>query len=209
MASRGGRDRLGRQAMYWLGMCLVQRGLAKEAELWFDRARRAGCSSDLHAQILMGLAQAAILQGHHEQALHYYQELLRNHAGDCDQAQVLAAMYRCHLEESNSVAAARVLRELNDRHPDSPFTQGLASRPDPGITYTVQAGAFLQEMRARDLTRQLKQRGFDCLISRRNTRKGILHVVQVGAFSQRPSAEKRVQELRAAGFSAAVRTTAP
>jgi len=76
-------------------------------------------------------------------------------------------------------------------------------KPQPGVMYYVQTGAYSNKANADAQYYKVKAAGFDAIIKK----SGNLYRVQVGAFSVRANAEALAAKVKAAGFDTYITTT--
>jgi rare lipoprotein A len=82
----------------------------------------------------------------------------------------------------------------------------VASPPGPGTVFTVQVGAFVDDMAASALRRALEEAGFEAGVSRAEVNGQVVYRVRAGRFTARPDADAHAARLARSGYRGIVVT---
>lgn len=154
----------------------------------------------------LGLGDTYFLRGDFIRAESYYQELINSNPRTELKPQVYYRLSQIGFKKGDTGIGREYADKLKDNFPLNPelrLNKNLYILADStsDVYYTVQVGSFSNSTNARNLTRELTQKGFPAYIEETNFgRGGITYRVRVGKFHSRQEAIELENKLSAGGY---------
>lgn len=158
----------------------------------------------------------AVLTENGQQAVSIYQNFVENYPSNTYADAALYRIYSYYYALGLYDTAAKVLKNLTDKYPDSPYIKMAKSQEEnieealtesvvqnqnqipnepTKFRFTVQAGAFVNLENARNLKSDLEADGIYCELKEKNVGGTIFNVVYAGRFDRRDEAEKFLRQI--------------
>lgn len=96
------------------------------------------------------------------------------------------------------------MRKIKKEFPSSIESSKLTDLKKRGFSFVVQVGAFVKKKHARNLKKELKNKGFSVYIVKERENGDLFYKVRVGNFKKRERAEDKLKELLAFSYPARI-----
>lgn len=159
-----------------------------------------------------------VLTENGQEAVSIYQNFVEKYPNNSYADAALYRIYSYYYALGFYDTAGKVLKNLTDKYPDSPYikmalsqeeakqeeepttTKDLKDEPSKvnselNYKFTIQAGAFVKIENAQGLKNELENDGVFCEMKEKNVGGTTFHVVYAGKFQNRNEAEKFLQQL--------------
>ncbi|WP_337871736.1 SPOR domain-containing protein [Ignavibacterium sp.] len=159
-----------------------------------------------------------VLTENGQEAVSIYQSFVEKYPDNSYADAALYRIYSYYYALGLYETASKVLGNLTDKYPDSPYIKMALSQEEAkqeeekippkvhqneqtkeqnefNYKFTIQAGAFVKIENARGLKSELESEGIFCEMKEKNVGGTTFHVVYVGKFQNRNEAEKFLQQI--------------
>jgi tetratricopeptide (TPR) repeat protein len=159
-----------------------------------------------------------VLTENGQDAVSIYQNFVEKYPDNSFADAALYRIYSYYYALGLYDTASKVLKNLSDKYPESPYIKLALSqeetkqaedlqtstppkddkqktKKDANYKFTIQAGAFVKNENAQGLKTELEEEGIFCEIKEKNVGGTIFHVVYAGNFQDRKEAEAFLQQL--------------
>lgn len=159
-----------------------------------------------------------VLTENGQEAISIYQNFVEKYPNNSYADAALYRIYSYYYALGFYDTAGKVLKNLTDKYPDSPYIKMALSQEEAkqeeettpikdlkdepskvnnelNYKFTIQAGAFVKIENAQGLMNELESEGISCEMKEKNVGGTTFHVVYAGKFQNRNEAEKFLQQL--------------
>lgn len=159
-----------------------------------------------------------VLTENGQEAVSIYQSLVEKYPNNSYADAALYRIYSYYYALGLYETASKVLKNLTDKYPDSPYIKMALSQEEAkqeeekvqittqkdeqtkepneiNYKFTIQAGAFVKIENAQGLKSELESEGIFCEMKEKNVGGTTFHVVYAGKFQNRNEAEKFLQQI--------------
>lgn len=159
-----------------------------------------------------------VLTENGQEAVSIYQSFVEKYPSNSYADAALYRIYSYYYALGLYETASKVLKNLTDKYPDSPYIKMALSQEEAiqeeekvpitaqkdeqtkepnevNYKFTIQAGAFVKIENAQGLKSELESEGIFCEMKEKNVGGTTFHVVYAGRFQNRNEAEKFLQQI--------------